>query len=93
MAINTGRLAQMGGGITMYMYAYTHTDGEANETIGVGAGRVFAAILSSQDSGGAYTANPCRFTESISGNINTVTIHNSAPVTAGRLVFFVLSGQ
>lgn len=92
MAIDTGKTVALGGGFTMYIFDYSHTGGAANETIGVG-GRVYLAALSSQDSSGAYSANPLRFTESVSGNINTVTIHNDAAVTAGRLVLLVSGGQ
>ena len=93
MAIDTGRTVAMGGGFTLYAFAYTHTAGDANETIVVHSGRVFAAIISSQESGGRYTSNPCRFRESISGLLNTVTIETLVPISAGRLVLIVLSGQ
>lgn len=91
MAITLPQVIPMGGGVTRYRGAYSHTIGAAEETFTVGNGRVQSVQLANQDSG-AKLQN-IRFSESVSGGTNTVTVHALDAVTTGRIEVEVFRGQ
>lgn len=55
-------------------------------SIGVEGGRVYLANFSSQDSSGAQIMWPVKVSGSTSGATTTVTVYNTAAVTAGRFI-------
>lgn len=65
---------------------WTHTGGDAAETIAV-AGVVFGALISSHDSSGAYDAS-LKYSAAISGNVTTITFYPQATVTNGDFIIF-----
>ena len=55
-------------------------------SIGVEGGRVYSANFSSQDSSGAQIMWPVKLSTSTSGAVTTITVYNTAAVTAGRFL-------
>ena len=91
MAITLPNTLQQGGGVTQYYGTYSHTVGAANETFNLGAARVLDVRVSSQDSSSNLEA--AKFSESVSGATNTVTIHRQGGVTSGRIVVTAYAGN
>lgn len=89
MAITLPHAVPKGDGWMEYAGTYSHTVGSANETFTLGSARVFDVRVSNQDSGG--NLEPAKFTESVSGNTNTVTVHRQGGVTSGRIVVLAKS--
>ena len=83
MAITLPSLVPLGGGHTLYRGTYSHTAGAAEETFNLGSARVARISLSNLDSGAKNEL--VRFSESVSGSTNTVTVHALNAVTSGRI--------
>lgn len=69
---------------------WTHTQAAASETIDLAGGRCWLAVVASRDTTGALDFNLVRISESVAGNVNTVTLYPKEGVTTGR-AFFVHS--
>lgn len=91
MAITLPRTVQLGGGVTLYSGTYAHTAGAAEETFNLGSARVQRIYLTNQDSGGRKEL--ASFTESVSGNTNTVTVSALVGITSGRIEVEAYAGQ
>ena len=90
MAITLPQAVPLGGGVTLYRGTFSHTAGAAFETFALGSARVSSLTVSSQDSGGRQEV--ATFSESVSGNTNTVTVNWAAPVTNGRIEVTAFAG-
>ena len=67
---------------------WTFTQSAAADTIVLQGGRLWGAIISSQDTTGAIQMWTPRVSVSVSGATMTVTIYAQEGVTNGRAVFF-----
>ena len=84
MAFTNVQSASIGGAIKITVADFTATEAGATQTIGVGAGRVWACLATSQDASGALgVPNPVRYSVSLSGSVTTVTVYPSEGITAG----------
>jgi len=83
MAITLSKVYPEGNGRTRYSGTYTHTLGAAPETFTVGNGRVRKVEVVNFDSGAKHEIT--RFTESVSGGTNTVTVLRDGDVADGRI--------
>lgn len=90
MAITLPKLVPLGGGVSQLSGTYSHTVGAAEETFVLGSHRVLDVRVSSQDSGSNLEQS--KFSESVSGGTNTVTVHRLGAVTSGRIVVLVNAG-
>ena len=68
------------------MGTWTHTGGDAAETVAV-SGVVFGALITATDSSGAFDSE-VRYSVSISGSVSTITIYAQATVASGKFVVF-----
>jgi len=91
MSITLPHAYPQGGGSTTYRGTYSHTLGAAEETFTLGSARVSSIVISNQDSG-AKLQN-VRFSESVSGSTNTVTVHALDAVTTGRIEVRAFAGN
>ena len=91
MAITLPRAVPLGGGMTLYSGTYSHTLGAAEETFNLGSARVLDVKVSSQDSGSNKEIS--KFSESVSGSTNTVTVHRLGAVTDGRIEVTAYAGN
>ena len=64
---------------------YTSTESGATQTIGVEGGRVWLLAAISQDTTGAMQMSFPRYSSSVSGAVNTITIYNQEGVTTGTI--------
>lgn len=64
--------------------------GDAAGTIAVEGGTIYMASFSSQDSSGAQIMWPCKISTSGTSGVVTITVYNTAAVTAGRFIIFHL---
>jgi len=60
--------------------------GDSNGSVTVAGGIVYGASFTSQDSSGAHIMWPVRISTSTSGANTTITVYNTADVTAGRFI-------
>ena len=90
MALTNTRKVQLGGGLSLIVADFTATVGAADQTLAV-AGRVLAAWVNP-----GVTAEPVDyrslFSQSVSGNITTLTLYTEAAITAGTVVVLVDQG-
>ena len=84
MAITLPKMIPLGGGVTEFHGTFVHTLGAAEETFKIGSHRVQSISIENMDSG-AKLEN-VRFSESVSGATNTVTVHCLNTVADGRIV-------
>lgn len=90
MSITLSQVQQLGGGVTRYRGAYSHTIGAAEETFVVGNGRVQHVQIANNDASGKLQL--VKFTESVSGGTNTVTVNAVDAITSGRIEVEVFRG-
>jgi hypothetical protein len=67
---------------------WTHTAGDAMESITV-RGSLLGALFFDNDTNGNYDSD-VKWSESLSGSVNTVTIYTNATVTAGKFILWVI---
>ena len=89
---NTRRI-DLGGGVSLIFGNYTFTAGAGSVTFAVGAGMVLGVILNDQLSAEPSDYSGAKYSTSISGAINTLTIYGNAPVaTAGTFLVILNTG-
>ena len=86
MAFTNQRRSSVGNG-WITKADWTFTQAAASDTITV-EGPTDAVLLSSLDTTGAKMMHHPRYSESLSGLVNTVTIYAQEGVTTGRVVIF-----
>lgn len=91
MAITLPRAVPVGGGVTQYSGTFTHTAGAAEETFNLGSARVLDVRVANQDSGAKL--EQVRFSESVSGSTNTVTVYKQDTVADGRIIVWAFAGN
>lgn len=69
---------------------YTSTEAGATQTLAVEGGRVWLLAAISQDTTGAMQMSFPRYSTSVSGAVNTITVYNQEGVTTGT--FIVIHG-
>lgn len=82
MAITT----YTGTGVSTLVGTWTHTDGDANETIAI-AGTVWGARFNPDTTTGPIEVEVV-WSQSVSGRITTLTVYNNATVTNGKFVIW-----
>ena len=65
---------------------WTALEGDAAGTIAVEGGFVVSATFTSIDSSGNIQPIPVRWSESVSGNVTTITVYHQETVTDGRFI-------
>lgn len=91
MAITFRTTEHRGGGVTVYHGAITHTAGAAEETFKLGSARVQSLRVANMDTGAKLEQT--RFSESVSGGTNTVTVHMLNTVADGRIEVVAYAGS
>ena len=86
MAQTLVRSINIGGNLKLTVADVTETQAGSSDSIGVSGGRVYAVLLSSQDTTGAMQMSMPRYSVSLSGNVSTVTIYTQEGITTGTLV-------
>ena len=77
---------QPGTGVSALVGKWTHTDGDANESLAIG-GTVWGARFNPNTTSGPIEAEVV-WSQSVSGTITTITIYNNATVTDGRFIIW-----
>jgi len=92
MAFSNMRNVSLGGGLAFVVGDFTNTEGAADQTIAIAAGRVLWVRVSPLASAEPVDFSGAQYSVSISGAINTVTVYTEAPITAGAFVALVDNG-
>lgn len=86
MANTNVKSASIGGNIKITVADYTATEVGGTTSIAVAGGRVYAVLVSSQDTTGAMMMHLPRHSVSTTGGVSTVTIYSQEGVTTGQIV-------
>ena len=86
MAQTLVRSVNIGGNLKLTVADVTETEAGATDSIAVAGGRVYAVLLTSQDTTGAMAMSFPRHSVSLSGNVSTITIYTQEGITTGTLV-------
>ena len=91
MAFSNVRKIPLGGSVSVMVGNFTHTEGAADQTLGIAGDVLFFAVSP------LATAEPvdhCQnlFSLSLSGQINTVTVYTESGISDGRFFAVIREG-